>query len=114
MRAARVSCRPKCRRRFSEAHDPGVIGKLGRYRGVPVPYGSAGFDAPEEEKSKIAWVYDRVAPFRKAMQDAGAEHFTLSITYTYDSQCALSFAKEELKMILELDCDFNVDCQSAP
>jgi len=99
---------------FSDAHDPGVIGKLGRYRGAAVPYGSAGFHAPEEEKSKLAWIYDRVLPFRAAMQDAGAEHFTLSVTYTYDSQCALSFTKEELKMILELDCDFHVDCEVAP
>ncbi|MBI5770443.1 MAG: hypothetical protein HZA93_21885 [Verrucomicrobia bacterium] len=99
---------------FSNSHDPGVIGKIGRYRGVPVPYGSAGFDAPEEEPAKIAWIYERVAKFRDAMRNAGGEYFTLSITYTYDSQCALSFSKKELKMILALDCDFHVDCQAAP
>jgi hypothetical protein len=51
--------------------------------------------------------------FRAAMHDAGAEYFTLSITYTYDSQRALSFSREELRMILDLECDFHVDCQSA-
>lgn|GEM_PF-3780035 len=44
------------------------------------------------------------------MRDAGAESFCLHITYQYESQCALSFSKEELKMILELDCYLNVDC----
>eukprot|EP01035_Chromulina_nebulosa_P065399 gene65399-89457_t len=98
---------------FSAAHDPGVIGKLGRYRGLPVPYGSADFDAPEEEPEKITWIYHRVFPFLRAMREAGAESFTLHITYTYDAQCALGFSREELKMVLDLDCEFHVDCQSA-
>ena len=95
---------------FSSAHDPGVIGKTGRYRGVPVPYGSATFSAPEEEKEKIAYIHARAFPFISAMRDAGAERLWLSIGYAYDSQCALSFSKEELRMILDLDGDFLIDC----
>ncbi|WP_414665172.1 hypothetical protein [Horticoccus sp. 23ND18S-11] len=98
---------------FSDSHDPGVIGTVGRFRGAPVPYGSAGFEAPEKEMAKIAWIYERVSPYKSAMRDAGAEHCTLSVTYTYDSQCALSFSQEELKMIVDLDCYFHVDCQTA-
>ncbi len=98
---------------FSDAHDPGVIGDVGRYRGVPVPYGSAQFTAPEDESEKIAWIHCRAFPLLSAIREAGAEHLTLHVTYTHDAQCALSFTREELKMILDLDCDLHVDCQSA-
>jgi len=98
---------------FSEAHDPGVIGQIGRYRGVPVPYGSADFDVPDEVPEKIAYVYERAFPFLCAMREAGADDFSLHITYHYDAQCALGFSKEELKMITELDCGFAIDCIEA-
>jgi hypothetical protein len=98
---------------FSEAHDPGVIGKIGRYRGVPIPYGSADINVPEEVPEKIAFVHGRALPFLHAMREAGAEHFSLHITYHYADQCALGFSKEELQMIVELDCDFAVDCMIA-
>jgi hypothetical protein len=95
---------------FSESHDPGVIGRVGRYRGVPVPYGLAAFDVLEEVPDKIAYVHQHAFPFLRAMREAGAKHFSLHITYSYDAQCALGFSKKELKMITDLDCDFLVDC----
>lgn len=98
---------------FSEAHDPGVIGQTGRYRGVPVPFGSADIDVPDEVPEKIAYVYERVRPFLCAMREAGAEDFWLHITYHYSAQCALGFSQEELKMILAMECDFAIDCMEA-
>jgi hypothetical protein len=44
------------------------------------------------------------------MRDAGAEVFRLHITYHYDTQCALGFSSEELKMIAALECDVAIDC----
>jgi hypothetical protein len=98
---------------FSEAHDPGVVGKVGRYRGVPVPYGSAEFDVPDEVPEKIAYVHKRAVPFLAAMRESGAAEFSLHITYHYDAQCALGFSTEELKMIIELDCSLHIDCMTA-
>ena len=31
---------------FTAQHDPGVIGTVGRYRGQPMPYGSASYAVP--------------------------------------------------------------------
>jgi hypothetical protein len=98
---------------YSSAHDPGVIGKAGRYRGVPVPYGSADFYVPEEVAEKITYIHERVFPFLATMREAGAQDFWLNITYHYDAQCGLEFSKEELKMIFELDCELNIDCIAA-
>lgn len=47
------------------------------------------------------------------MRDAGAEEFRLHITYDYDTQCALGFSKEELRMIREFDCELTIDCVTA-
>jgi hypothetical protein len=44
------------------------------------------------------------------MRAVGADNFSLHIAYHYDAQCALEFSREEVKMIMELDCDFTVDC----
>lgn len=98
---------------FSDDHDPGAVGKSGRYRDIPVPFGSASFHAPTEVQSKIGWIYDRVMPIRDAMRAAGAESFTFSLTYTYDSQCSLSLSPAELKMISALNCAFHIDCLEA-
>jgi hypothetical protein len=98
---------------FSTAHDPGALGGVGRYRGVPLPYGSADFDVPDDIPDKIAYVHERAYPYLPCMREAGAEEFRLHITYHYDTQCALGFSKDELRMILELDCDLLVDCMAA-
>ena len=95
---------------YSKAHDPGVIGQLGRYRGQPVPYGVASFDAPEEEKEKIVYLHRVVFPLLPALRAAGADDFSLHITYKYENQCSIGFSKEEIRLIAELDCDVPVDC----
>lgn len=98
---------------YSEAHDPGVIGACGRYLGLPIPYGSADFDAPKEEQEKIAYLHRIVTPLLPALRSAGAEEFRLHITYHYENQCAIGFSKEEVKMIAEMDCDLPIDCWTA-
>lgn len=103
----------KVEAQFSTAHDPGALGAVGRYRGLPLPYGSADFDVPDDIPDKIAYVHERAYPHLVGMREAGAEEFRLQITYYYDAQCALGFSKEELRMILELSCDLLVDCMAA-
>lgn len=98
---------------FSTSHDPGALGRVGRYRGVPLPYGSADFEVPDDIPDKIAYIHKRAYPYLVCMREAGAEEFWLHITYHYDAQCALGLSKDELRMILELDCDLRVDCTAA-
>jgi hypothetical protein len=95
---------------FSAAHDPGVLGKRGRYRGLPVPYGAADFDVPKEEKEKIAYLHRTVLPHLAAMRASGAEEFRVHITYHYESQCAVGFSKEEIRLLSELECEVPIDC----
>ena len=94
---------------FSEAHDPGVIGRTGRYRGIPTPYGSASFDVPDEAPEKIAYLHRLVVPLLPALREAGAAEFWLRITYHADSG-ALGFSKDEICMLAEMECDVPIDC----
>ena len=95
---------------YSSAQDPGSIGQWGRYKGVPVPYGVADFDAPENLKDKIAYLHQVVVPFLAVIRSAGAEEFRLHITYHYENQCAIGFSREEARMISELQCEVSIDC----
>ena len=40
---------------------------------MPVPYGVADFDAPENLKDKIAYLHQVVVPFLAVIRSAGAE-----------------------------------------
>jgi hypothetical protein len=95
---------------FSEAEDPGAIGKLGRYRGVPVPAGSATFSVPESEKDGIRYLHALAFPLMPILRAAGATDFFIHITYHYDKQCALGFDSEELQMLAEFGCTVSIDC----
>jgi len=94
---------------FSEAHDAGIIGDRGSYRGVPIPFGLAKFRAPEGERDKIAYLYNAAHPHLADMRRAGAESFSLYVTFHGDSG-AIGFSREEIKMVAELDCDLLIDC----
>jgi len=95
---------------YTSFHDPGVIRRLGRYKGIPVPYGVASIEAPEGEREKIACLHRIVVPLLKSMRSAGAQEFRLHLTYRYESQCAIGFSKLELQMMAEMDCDVPIDC----
>lgn len=43
---------------FSQKNEVGEIGKVGRYKDQPIPYGSASFEAPStvESSSRILWL----------------------------------------------------------
>jgi len=95
---------------FSSTEDPGAIGRRGRYRGVPVPGGSATFSVPESEKDGIRHLHASAFPFLPILRAAGATYFVIHITYHYDHQCALGFDSEELQKLAEFGCTVAVDC----
>lgn len=95
---------------FSEREDPGEMGKRGRYRGVPVPVGSATFCVPESESEGIRYLHETVVPLLPVLRAAGATEFFIHITYHHDGQCALGFTAEEMRMLADLGCEVSVDC----
>jgi hypothetical protein len=97
---------------WTEAHDPGAIGKRGRYRGVPTPYGSSSYQVPADVpiEDRIAHLHKMILPLLPKITEAGATSTWVSAGYFYDSQCNLSFSLEELGMLRGLNTRFDVSC----
>lgn len=74
-----------------------------------MPFGSAEFNAPENESDKITFLHRIVVPLLPALRAAGADKFWLSITYHTDSG-SLGFSKREIKMLAEMECDVPINC----
>jgi hypothetical protein len=98
---------------YSETEEPGAIGTRGRYRGIPLPEGSASFDVPETAKDGIRYLHGLVFPLMPALRAAGATDFFIHITYHFDDQCALGFDSDELKLLAEFGCQVSIDCWKA-
>src|SRR5690348_6016022 len=78
---------------WSEAHDPGVIGTIGRYKGVATLYGSSFYEVPGEIgiDDHIAHLHKMIIPVLPKVIAAGATDTWLSAGYFYEEQCNLSF-----------------------
>ena len=77
---------------YSAAHDPGVIGQWGRYKGKAVPYGVADFSVFVVFEDKISRLHSLVMTILEDMRAAGAEEYRLHITYHYEDQCCIGFS----------------------
>ena len=93
---------------YSSFHDTGAIGVNGLYKGLPTPYGTADFEAPENEPRKIQYLYSLVKPSLGVLREVGADSFCMHISYHADSG-ALGFSADELRMMAELECDLPID-----
>ena len=93
---------------FTEQNDPGIIGTVGRYRGQPLPYGSAGYVVPPSVPTtdRIRHIVEIFEPLLPAIRDAGATDWHISIGRYYYAQCNEEYSLEELQMIARLGCGF--------
>jgi hypothetical protein len=97
---------------WTEAHDPGTVGELGRHKGVPTPYGSSSYEVPDQIliQDRIPHLHRMVVPFLSQIRAAGATETWVSAGYFFDDQCNLSFSLEALGMLKDFDTHFNVSC----
>ena len=93
---------------FTTQHDPGVIGTRGKYRGRPVPYGSASYVVPKSipRSEGIKHLVMIVEPILNAIEVAGATEWNVHIVRRYADQCNEEFSREELALITRLRCGF--------
>lgn len=94
--------------KFTEQHDPGAMGTVGRYRGQPVPYGSASYVVPPSipNADRIRHVVQTIEPILAAIRAAGATKWHISIARYYYAQCNEEYLLEELQLITRLECGF--------
>lgn len=96
--------------KFTEQHDPGITGTLGRYRGQPVPYGKARYDVPPSVPNvdRLKHIVETFEPLMGDIQAAGATNWDISIGRFYNGQCNEGFSLEDLKLIIRLKCGFSI------
>lgn len=93
---------------FTEQHDPGLIGTVGRYRGQPLPYGSASYIVPSSipNTDHIRHTVQTIEPILASIRAAGATDWHISIGRYYQAQCNEEYSLEELQLIARLGCGF--------
>ena len=96
-------------------NEPGDIGTKGRYKGKPMPYGSASIevsDKAEEDWSRFDDLLTMLESCFDALREAGAEDISLNVSLFHDGQCNFGFSKEEFARIAALKVDMAVSCYS--
>lgn len=91
---------------FTESHDPGDIAKLGRYRGQPMPYGSASIHVPIHipNGERIKYIVDIALRLLPELQRAGATEWHVDIGRFYSTQCNEEYSAEEISLLAQLRC----------
>jgi hypothetical protein len=91
---------------FSDAHDPGIIGQSGKYRGQSVPYGSATVRVPSHipNEERIRYIVTAALPLLPKLEQAGATDWHLDIGRFYSTQCNEEYSAEELALMSQLRC----------
>jgi hypothetical protein len=99
--------------RFVNAGEPGAIGKVGRYRGKPTPYGQATIEVsnkPEDDWSHFDKLLMILEGCIDALREAGAEDIDLSCSLFHDGQCNFAFSRDQLRRIANLKVSFSISC----
>lgn len=96
---------------LEEAEELGTIAHFGRYKGEPVPNGSA---VIEVAKFPAGWdlfslTLDRLEGCIDDLRRAGAEEFSLMLgVYGSDGETSLGFTNKDLRRMAELGVDAHI------
>ena len=90
----------------------GDIGKKGKYKNKPLPYGSALLETPSNipTDDKFSWLIEALKVNLETLYKCGADESKIYAGYFYKNQCNFMFTKQELKEIAALNIDLWVSC----
>lgn len=101
---------------FPTKNEPGEIGLIGRYKGLPRPYGMAILKAPFDSVTRTTsqmpeeWIADALTQRMKDIRSCGATEVHVSITVAWTDQCNFGFSEEFLSKIGRLNIPIFVSC----
>ena len=95
-----------------DANEPGELGTVGRYRGIPVPYGAASLEPPATVAAadRLGWLLAAATPHVDTLRGQGAELWRLHLDVRYQAQCNLEFSPEEVAAVAALRVPLTVTC----
>ena len=102
--------------RFTRKNELGDLGQSGRFRGTPIPYGSATLEAPFDTQTKPGnvspeeWVIDVLSPCIEELRSSGATSIDLDLEVVWQDQCNLAFDAAFLRKVGRLNIGFTLSC----
>jgi len=104
---------------FMEKNEVGEIGKSGRFKNKPMPYGSATLMPPLQITSDnadygIEWLTDTIAKLYADFEATGVTSITLSAKVFHDGQCNLEFSSQLLKKLGSARIQLTISCVEDP
>lgn len=97
---------------FSKKAEAGSIGTIGRYRGIPVPYGFAELmcSSPQVDSMLPAAFVRDVEAIVSSSVLHGATSIVLHIDVAFQTQCNLEFSPQDLAELSRLGVVVTVSC----
>jgi hypothetical protein len=98
---------------FSEKNEPGEIGKLGRHKGQPIPFGSGTIESEttgDAMNGSLSKFLDILKHCVFQWRELGAEVALLNIDVFYDEQCNLEISEENIAVLSELGLSLALSC----
>jgi len=92
--------------KFDKEINPGDIGRIGRYKGISIPYGSASILAPENIHNPILWILNYVREKIEVIRCNGGTDIKLSVAYYYKGQCNCELGLDEIILLNNLRIPF--------
>ena|SRR5690606_29961879 len=89
---------------FSNKNEIGEIGKLGRYKNLPIPYGSATIKNSENASLASFLMYFR--KYITIIRQNGGKSIYLNCGYFYSGQCNCELGIEEIALLNEMKIPF--------
>jgi hypothetical protein len=98
---------------FSKKHERGSSGTIGRYRGQPLPYGSAELASPETGMDLMvpdAPFFAAIEKLAPACSTAGATSTVLHIDVAFTDQCNIELSPEFISALARLGIPITMSC----
>ncbi len=94
---------------LADSNEPGEIGKSGRYKGEPRPYGACRILVPDYiESNQVVWLANLIIKNKVAFKNAGATEIILHIIW-FGKQGSMEFTIEELNRIAAAKVPLSID-----
>ena len=97
---------------FYSFNDVGDIGKRGRFKNLPIPFGHAIIKAPDNlsHNEKTDFLLNILESEHELIKSFGVTEIELDHAYFYESQVNLGYEPKFLRRIGQLNIPFSISC----
>jgi len=97
---------------FVEKNEPGSIGNNGRYKGIPVPYGSATLEVEtlQNDSNGIDALINTLKECIVKLRQAGADDIILHCDVFYEDQCNFELAVHQIVAMAQMKIPMTISC----